>query len=440
MAISLLDSVLSYQLTSRGLPEQAIAPVGTSTQPPADSNYGASSDKVTTLSGYGQLLSAASTFDDNLAAASISGRAVQSTNASVATGSAASDSSLGSLSLSVGQVAKSRSLQSAYFTDPAADIFNPGRLSIQVGSNTAVNVNISSGSLNGIASAINSANAGVTASVSQDSNYGYKLVLSGNTTGTSSSFTVSATQSDDPLNGGKINLNLLGLTQTQAAQNASYSVNGQAATSESNTVTVASGVTATLQGAGNADLTVSQSYSDLLATAQKLVGSYNALQGNISLLTGSNGALAGNANATSTANGLSTALYNKAQDSFTISGSSLTQLSQIGISFGGGSTASSPLQLDTTALQNAFNSDSTGTVSLLSTALQGLRDVTGGYTQSGGTILTQAGVVKDEIKQGINTTLAQGSSPVPTWVSDVLLQRAIDSSGSIVLPGFSTYA
>lgn len=440
MAISLLDAVLSHQLTSRGLPEQAIAPVGSNTSPPADTNYGAASDKVATLSGYGQLLSATSSFDDGLATASITGRAVQSSSSAVATGTATSSASMGDISVSVNQTAKARTLQSSYFTDAAAEMFNPGAMSLQVGNNAAVNINITNGSLNGIASAINTANAGVTASVTQDSNYGYKLTITGNNTGTSNSFNLSATQSNDPLNAGRINLGLLGLTQTQAAQDASYSVNGVNATSESNNVEVASGVTATLQGSGSASLTVTQSYSDVLATAQKLVGSYNALQGNVNLLSTGNGALTNDANAVNTANSLSTALYNKANDTYNISGSALTQLSQIGLSFNGGSTNSSPLQIDATALQNAYNTDAVGTVSLLSTALQDMRGIANSYTQSGGTILTQAGVVKDAIKQGIETTLAQGSSNVPSWVSEVLLQRAIDSSGSIVLPGFSTYA
>lgn len=68
-----------------------------------------------------------------------------------------------------------------------------GTLSIQVGSTTAVNVVIDStnDTLDGLKSAINAGNTGVTASIAGDSTAGYRLVLTSNTAGGSGKMTLS---------------------------------------------------------------------------------------------------------------------------------------------------------------------------------------------------------------------------------------------------------
>ena len=88
------------------------------------------------------------------------------------------------------------------FDPSATQVFNTGTLQIQLGtinnqnqtftpgSAGAVTVNITDGSLNGVASAINAANAGVTAQVVQDSSGNYQIELTGNTAGAADAFVV----------------------------------------------------------------------------------------------------------------------------------------------------------------------------------------------------------------------------------------------------------
>jgi flagellar hook-associated protein 2 len=123
-----------------------------------------------------------------------------------------------------------------------------------VGNNTSnIVIDSSSDTLSNIVSAINGAvdNPGVTASIITTAD-GARLVLSGTATGSANTITVSASGGDGGLAAltysptGTAN----GLNQTQAAQNANFTLNGYAATSTSNVVTGAiTGVTVDLSGA-----------------------------------------------------------------------------------------------------------------------------------------------------------------------------------------------
>ncbi len=105
-----------------------------------------------------------------------------------------------------------------------------GTLTIAVGgASTSINIDTTDNTLAGIASAINSANnnPGVTASIITTT-AGARLVLAGTATGAANAITVTESGGDgglsslvyDPAN------NVTNLTQTQAAQDASFSING----------------------------------------------------------------------------------------------------------------------------------------------------------------------------------------------------------------------
>jgi flagellar hook-associated protein 2 len=184
----------------------------------------------------------------------------------------------GSYSLTVTRLAQAQqSVSSGSASDPNALVFGTGTITIQVGSQAPVAVSIGSGhnSLNGIAAAINQANAGVTASVINTGS-SYKLLLSGNSTGAANSFTVT-----DGLSGGSV---VLGpFSNIQAAQDASITFgSGTGAitvTSPSNTVTsLVPGVTLTLVGVGSAVVTVAPDTSALAALVQNWVSAYNQVQ------------------------------------------------------------------------------------------------------------------------------------------------------------------
>src|SRR6202000_1101844 len=110
-----------------------------------------------------------------------------------------------------------------------------------------ISIDSSNNSLAGIAAAINSAdnNPGVTANIITTSD-GSRLVLTGTATGAANAITVTPS-------GGDGGLASLALTQTQAAQDASFTINGFPATSASNGVTGAiTGVTIQLTQASAA--------------------------------------------------------------------------------------------------------------------------------------------------------------------------------------------
>ena len=238
----------------------------------------------TQISGLNQLESVVSTFQNTMAGletqAAVSPAQATSSNTAVVTGSAAADAAIGTYTVNVTQLATAQTVTSTSFADPSATVVGSGTLTIQLGtydsntntftaaSSSPVNVSVTSGSLNDIATAINAANAGVSANVTQDA-AGYHLTLTSTATGAANGFKVSVTDSDgtntdtaglsqlayDPTAAAGAGKNL---TQTQAAQDAAYTVNGVAATSASNVnAAIGSGLTASLLQVGSADLTVS---------------------------------------------------------------------------------------------------------------------------------------------------------------------------------------
>jgi flagellar hook-associated protein 2 len=163
-------------------------------------------------------------------------------------------------------------------------------LTIAVGSaSTAITIGPGNDSLSGIASAINSAsnNPGVTASVISTSG-GARLVISGTSTGTANAITVTQSGGD----GGLSSLvydpagNLTNLTETQAAQDANFTLNGYPATSANNVVSGAiTGVTLDLLGASAANTPTTVSISADPSTASTSIGTFaSAVNGVISAI------------------------------------------------------------------------------------------------------------------------------------------------------------
>jgi flagellar hook-associated protein 2 len=176
-------------------------------------------------------------------------------------------------------LAQTESLISSGFASTSGGL-GAGSISIQVGSGPAVTVNIGSGqdNLTGIAAAINQANAGVQATVIYDG-ASYHLALTSNATGTASAFTVSGSGG---LAGFSYHPGAAGLTENQAPANASFSLDGIAITSGSNTIKgVVPGLTLTLAASGSATVTVSQDVSALDKAANSLASALNDVLGTI---------------------------------------------------------------------------------------------------------------------------------------------------------------
>jgi flagellar hook-associated protein 2 len=185
-----------------------------------------------------------------------------------------------------------------------------GTLSINDGSQTAsITIDASNNSLSGLRDAINASDANVNASIINDG-AGYRLVLQATKTGLANAITVTASSDSD---GNLTDANNLSrfvssnLTETIAAADAAFSINGLDITSSLNTVDNAiEGVTLTLKAAtdvGEVALvsindntagivgainTFKDGYNDLIKAINDLT-SYNADLGRGSVLTGDPG-------------------------------------------------------------------------------------------------------------------------------------------------------
>ena len=271
------------------------------------------------LSAYGQVQSALSSLDTSLTALKL-GSAFTAAQASVTgsgvgatvTGSPAS----GSYSVTVSSVAQAQAAASSPFAN-ASTVVGTGTLTIQLGTYNAkantftasasspVNITINSNNdtLGGIAAAINSAGAGVTASVVTD-NSGSRLVVASSNTGTVNGFKLTVADSDgnntdmtglsqiafDPTAASGAGQNL---TLTQGAADAVYSINGLSLTCSTNSITTAiSGVTLNLIQAPpvgstlQAQVTIAPDTNAVSNSVNSFISAYNSLVSLESSLTG----------------------------------------------------------------------------------------------------------------------------------------------------------
>jgi len=229
------------------------------------------------VSALGQIQSALSSLQSGLAQlnqlTALPPVTANSSNNGVVTAGASANASPGSYALTNVVLAQTQTVVSSDFAS-ASNPLGAGDLTLQTGSQSPVTITIPAGSdtLSGIAAAVNAANAGVTASVVYDGT-GYRLTLTGNQTGAANAFTVSGTGG---LAGLSYGLGADTMTQTQAASDASFTLNGIAITSASNQVTSAvPGLTFSLTGAGSATVTVATDTSSLDQVAQNVVTALN---------------------------------------------------------------------------------------------------------------------------------------------------------------------
>lgn len=238
-----------------------------SQEKPIESQISALGQVKSSLSGLQSALSQLSNVSE------LSQRTASSSASGVVTATATNATPLGSYALTGVHLAQAESLVSSGSASASGSL-GAGAITIKVGSNTAVAVNIASGasSLSAIATAIDQADTGVNASVLFDGST-YHLVLTGEGTGATNAFTVSGT-------GGLVGLSYhtgaSGLTLSEKAANASFALNGISITSGSNTITgVIPGLTLALAGSGSATVSVSQNVEALDSAAQGVVRALN---------------------------------------------------------------------------------------------------------------------------------------------------------------------
>jgi flagellar hook-associated protein 2 len=232
------------------------------------------------VSAFGTFSSALSTLQATLSSletpSSLAGYDATVADKTIASASTSSDAVPGQYSLEVQNLATAASLSSAPVAS-GTDI-GTGTLNIAVGNaSTSISIGPTNNTLSGIATAINSApnNPGVTASVITTT-AGSRLVITGTVTGAANAISVSETGGD----GGLAALvypasGTTGLTQTQAATDANYSINGYPATSANNVVSGAiSGVTLDLLGQSAANTPTTLTISADTTAASTSIGTF----------------------------------------------------------------------------------------------------------------------------------------------------------------------
>jgi flagellar hook-associated protein 2 len=395
-----------------GLNISAIVTALTTAQGAAQNNALAS--RQTTLnaqvSAYGTFSSALSTLQATLTTLEtpslLAGFTATVADNTVATASASSSAVGGQYSLQVQNLATAATLNSQPVAS-ANSVVGTGTLTIAVGgSSTAITIDSTNNTLSGIAAAINGAanNPGVSASI-VTTTAGARLVLSGTTTGAANAITVTQSGGDgglaslayDPANANTK------LTQTQAAQDANFSINGFAATSSSNVVSSAiSGVTLNLIKPTAANTPTTVTIGADTKAAQTSIGTFvTALNGVLTSIqsltsydptTKTAGPLLGNPTLESFKNQLENIL-NQTNAS---SAGGATSLPGIGIT----ANAQGTYSANATTLGNALSANLTSVGNLLGgpkgIATQ-LNSLITGYTQPGGLL--------DSINKGLQSSL-----------------------------------
>lgn len=329
----------------------------------------------------------------------LAGFAATVADKTIASATTSSDAVAGTYSLQVNNLATAATATSAPL--PASGPIGTGTLTIAVGNtSTAISIDTTNNTLAGIASAINSApnNPGVSASVI-NTTAGSRLVLTGTRTGAANQITVTPS-------GGDGGLASLALT-TVPAQDASYSINGFAATSGSNVVSNAiTGVTLNFLQPSAAStpttLTISPDTSSAQSAIDGFVTAVNGVLSSIQTLTGYDpstqtaGPLNGNATLEAFQNQLQGIL-----GKFTGGGGGVNSLTDLGVTAGTDGTYST----DDTKLGNALSASLASIGKLLggtngiATQIDNLVD---GYTKPGGLL--------DTINRGLQTGLKNVST------------------------------
>lgn len=204
-------------------------------------------------------------------------------DATVVTAAISSGGAAGSYALNVTQLAQAKQLvfdkqsDSSDIYDPSAALTGtPSSLTFRVGNNEATVDLSSANSLKAIASQINAANAGVTASIVQ-SNGKYKLILASTLPGTDSAFDMLSAP------GGSTTTTISGLgapsSESHDALDAELTVNGVSATSGSNHLSdVVSGVDIDISKTGAATITLTKDFSSITSALQSFVDAYNLVK------------------------------------------------------------------------------------------------------------------------------------------------------------------
>lgn len=252
------------------------------------------------LSAYGKLRSAITELRlpmrqlsaaDNLKAFSAS-----SSNENIGVSVDSAKASRGSYNVEVTSLASAQALASqTVFADKDSTSVGQGTLQLSVG-DQVTNITIDSGndSLQGLANAINEANAGVSAGVI-DTGSGYQLVMSADESGQANAVNISATEEVGAEGLARFGFDAANpganpeMQETIAATDAAMKINGIEVTRPTNSFEdVIDGLSIDVKELGTSTVKVSQDLGAVTDRVQGFVDKFNALQSTIDSLAGFN--------------------------------------------------------------------------------------------------------------------------------------------------------
>jgi flagellar hook-associated protein 2 len=273
-------------LFSSGEVKSIVAQLETRLQAPITLEQNQVKSDTAQISALGTIQGALSSLNGTLSSiadpSSIKGVSATASNSNV-TVTAAASAAAGTYTLTGITLARSQEIYSTTYASGAAAVgTGAGALVFKFSSGGSADISIASGqdTVNGIATAINAANKGITASIVHTGS-GDRLVLSSAKDGSGQAFSLTGS-------GGLAGLKYAAsggsstLTLGQAARNASFNLNGVPVTEASNAnLAVVDGVTLALAASGSASVTVAASGNNLSAAlsgfADKLNGAVAAI-------------------------------------------------------------------------------------------------------------------------------------------------------------------
>lgn len=337
-------------------------------------------DYETEISALGEVKSALSTFQDALDELADSWDffeySATSSSEDVLTAAATDDATTGTYQIEVLQLAQQEILISSDgLFDSADDVVGSGTLTIQVGSEDAVDIEIDSDStLADIKTAINQSDAGVTASIVTMSDGTYSLMLTGEETGQDISLSVTGdSDGNDTDNAGLSAFITDNMTVAQEGQTAQYSLGTVTFENDSNEIDgLIEGVTLTLSSVGTTTVNVSKDTEAMTEKVQALVDAYNSLNDVLDEYQDegdedSYGILFGDTTINNLRSRLRQLLFTEVENG----DSNITYLSRLGVEVEDDGTIS----LDTDTFEEALADDAEGMMSFFTTQDTGFADV-----------------------------------------------------------------
>ena len=305
--------------------------------------------------------------------------------------------------LEVLTLAQSEKIRTNSFTDSDTEVIGTGTLDISLGATTfQIGVDGSNNTLEGIRDAINAAsdNPGITASIINVDG-GPQLVLDSGNIGAANTITVAAVDDDGADGFDLTRLDSANLVVAQAAQDATFNLDGQLVTRGSNSFSdVIEGVTIDLKKAAigtTETLTVEQDKGAVTAKIKRFALTYNELTDTLKKLSSYDPEtkVAGPLQGDAALRGVQSSLRNILGDS--IDGLEYSNLVEIGIT----TDEAGHFQVDTAKLDTVMSADFTAISKLFAgdnALVSRLDETLGRYLASDGVLESRTNSLKNGIK------------------------------------------